>query len=647
MDSVEKRQERFESLFGSLDLHLFNEGNHFEIYKKLGAHKRIVDGIEGYNFAVWAPDAREVSVVGDFNNWDGTKHRMRSLGNSGIWEIFVPDVKEFCPYKFEIYTKQNQRLLKSDPYGSFFELRPSNASLTYHSRYLWEREPIKPSNIYEQPVAIYEMHLGSWKRRNDGFFLNYREIAELLIPYLKETGFNWVEFMPVTEHPLDSSWGYQTTGFFAPTSRHGTPDDFKFLIDQLHKNDIGVILDWTPAHFPKDEFGLYLYDGTHLYEHAYPQKRDHPDWKSAIFNYGRYEVSNFLIGSALNWLENYRIDGLRVDGVASMLYLDYSRKEGEWMPNIYGGRENLEAIEFLKKFNTVVYQKFPYAFTIAEESTAWPMVSRPVYTGGLGFGFKWNMGWMHDTLYYFSLDPIHRKYHHNCLTFSLLYAFSENFVLPLSHDEVVYGKRSLLSKMPGDMWQKFANLRLLLTYMYCHPGKKLLFMGGEFGQLSEWNYDSELDWYLLEREEHRKTKKFISDLNTIYKKEAALFEIDFSPEGFEWIDFSDYESSIISFIRKGKKVNDFLVCVFNFTPVPRYNYRVGVPMKVCYKEIFNSDSEFYGGSNMGNLGMVKAEDIPCHHMPFSINLTLPPLAGIILKPPFSAPAVEYPRWNDK
>jgi len=633
LDNIEKNQPPNRiSLFGPLDLYLFNEGNHFEIYKKLGAHKRVVNGIEGYNFAVWAPNAVKVNVKGNFNNWDGSKHQMVELGNSGIWEIFIPEVKECYPYKFEIHTKNNNVLLKSDPYGSFFELRPANASLTYKSHYKFENSKIQPTNIYKQPMAIYEMHLGSWKRRKDGFFLNYREIAEALVPYLKETGFNWVEFMPISEHPLDSSWGYQTTGFFAPTSRYGTPDDLCFLIDQLHKNNIGIILDWTPAHFPKDDFGLYLFDGTHLYEHYFPQKRDHPDWKTAIFNYGRYEVSNFLINSALNWIENYKIDGLRIDAVASMLYLDYSRKNGEWIPNKYGGKENLEAIDFLKKLNSTIYQKHPNTFTIAEESTAWPMVSRPVHMGGLGFGFKWNMGWMHDILYYFSLDPIYRKYHHNCLTFGLLYAFSENFVLPISHDEVVYGKKSLLSKMPGDTWQKFANLRTLLTYMYCHPGKKLLFMGSEFGQLSEWNYNGELEWWLLEKEEHRSIKKFVSDLNTLYKNEKALFEIDFENNGFEWIDFSDYEKSIISFIRKGEKENNFIITVFNFTPVPRYNYRIGVPLKIHYKEVFNSDSKFYGGSNTGNFGMVESENIPYHNRPFSVNLTIPPLSGIILKP---------------
>ncbi len=619
------------SLFSDIDLYLFNEGNHLEIYKKLGAHKRVVEGVVGYNFAVWAPNARGVSVVGDFNNWDGRVHKMRCLGNSGIWEIFIPGVKDLSPYKFEIHPEKGKLFLKSDPYGSFFELRPANASLTYNSQYVWESSRINPVDIYSQPVAIYEMHLGSW-RKKDGSFLNYREIADLLIPYLKATGFNWVEFMPLTEHPLDSSWGYQTTGFFAPTSRYGTPDDCRFLIDSLHKNKIGVILDWTPAHFPKDNFGLYLFDGTHLYEHSHPHKRDHPDWKTAIFNYGRYEVSNFLIASALSWIEGYNVDALRIDGVASMLYLDYSRKPGEWIPNIYGGRENIEAVEFLKKLNTVIYNKFPYSFTIAEESTSWPMVSHPVHNGGLGFGFKWNMGWMHDTLYYFSRDPIYRKYHQNTLTFSLLYAFSENFVLPLSHDEVVYGKKSLLSKMPGDEWKKLANLRLLLSYMYCHPGKKLLFMGGEFGQINEWTYNREIEWHLLEKTEHQQIKKFISDLNSLYKSEKALFEVDFQHSGFEWLDFSDWESSIISFIRRSNLKEDFIIAVFNFTPVPRYRYRIGVPTKRNYKEIFNSDSVFYGGSNLGNLGMVQSENFSSHNRPFSISITIPPLACIILKP---------------
>lgn len=619
------------SLFTDYDLYLFNEGNHLEIYKKLGAHKTSVDGAEGYNFSVWAPNASGVSLVGDFNGWDGRINQMKSRGSSGIWEIFMPGIEENTPYKFEIRTGSRSLLLKTDPYGAFFESRPKNASLTYHLDYQWKHERISAGNIREKPVAVYEVHAGSW-RKKDGNFLNYREIAEKLIPYITNLGFNWVEFLPLGEHPLDSSWGYQATGFFAPTSRHGTPDDFCFLVDSLHENNIGVILDWTAAHFPKDDFGLHRFDGTCLYEHSDPRKGEHPDWKSAIFNYGRYEISNFLAGSALNWLERYNIDALRVDGVASMLYLDYSRKEGEWIPNIYGGNENLDAVEFLKKLNTAIYKKFPSSFTVAEESTSWPMVSHPVHAGGLGFGFKWNMGWMHDMLEYFSTDPVYRKYRHNSITFGMLYAFSENFMLPFSHDEVVYGKKSLLSKMPGDMWQKFANLRLLLIYMYSFPGKKLLFMGSEFGQLNEWNHQAELDWHLLEKSEHRLVKNFVADLNRTYRKEKALFEIDCEHKGFQWIDFSDFEKSVISFIRQGKEERDFIIGVFNFTPVPRFNYRIGVPVKTFYRELLNSDSKFYGGSNTGNLEKTEAEKIPCHGRPYSINIALPPLAGIIFKP---------------
>jgi len=620
------------SFFTDYDFHLFSEGNHLEIYKKLGARKRNVEGVEGYNFSVWAPNARGVSVMGDFNGWDGRIHQMRCTGSSGIWEIFIPEIADKNLYKFEI-RKGNLLLVKSDPLGNYFEKRPGNASITYDLSYKWESERLQTENIHAKPVAVYEMHAGSWKKKN-GDFLNYREMAEQLVPYLKETGFNWVEFMPLNEHPLDSSWGYQATGFFAPTSRHGTPGDFCFLVDMLHKYNIGILLDWTAAHFPKDSFGLYNFDGTHLYEHSDPQKGEHPDWKSAIFNYGRHEVGNFLMGSALNWLEKYRIDALRVDGVASMLYLDYSRKKGEWTPNIYGGNENLDATEFLKKLNTVVYRIFPHSFTVAEESTSWPNVSRPVSAGGLGFGFKWNMGWMHDTLNYFSADPVHRKFHHNLLTFGLLYAFSENFLLPFSHDEVVYGKKSLLSKMPGDIWQKFANLRLLLAYMYCYPGKKLLFMGSEFGQVNEWNHQTELDWNLLEKKEHAGIKNYVSALNSVYMKEKALFELDFEHEGFQWIDFSDFDNSTVSFMRKGRERGDFIIAVFNFTPVPRYNYRIGVPVKTFYGEILNSDSKFYGGSNMGNWGKVKAEKIAAHNNPYSINITLPPLGAIILKPLF-------------
>ncbi len=616
------------------DLYLFNEGKNYEIYKKMGAVKIKINDVEGYHFSVWAPNAKRVSVVGDFNNWDGRRHQMKVLGNSGIWALFIPEIKDFSLYKFEIKTKNDEIFLKSDPYGKYFEKRPNNSSITYTLSYKWNDnewiEKRKSENIYEKPMCIYEIHLGSWKRKN-GEFLNYREIGEKLVPYLKELNFNWVEFLPVYEHPLDSSWGYQTTGFFAPTSRYGKPDDFCFLIDYLHQNNIGVIVDFSCAHFPKDSFSLYYFDGTHLYEHSDPRKRDHPDWHTAIFNYGRYEVKNFLISSALNLFENYHIDGIRFDAVASILYLDYSRKDGEWIPNIYGGKENLEGIGFLKELNKVIYEKYPWCFTIAEESTAWPGVSKPVYLGGLGFGFKWNMGWMHDTLFYFSLDPIYRKYHHNCLTFSLLYAFSENFILPISHDEVTYGKKSLYSKMPGNREEKFSNLKAFLTYMYGHPGKKLIFMGSEFAEEKEWNWYEERSWDLIENQENRKILKFISDLNYLYINEKPFHQIDFSPDGFQWIDFSDYEKSIISFIRKGKEKKDILIFVFNFTPVLRTNYRIGVPFNCEYIEIFNSDSIYYGGKNMGNFGKVKSENIPFHNFPFSINITIPGLSGLIFK----------------
>ena len=629
--SVEYDPYSFDSsVFTDYDFYLFAEGNHLEIHRKLGAHRRQVAGIEGFNFSVWAPNARGVSVVGDFNRWDGRIHQMKSTGRSGIWELFVPGMREYCLYKFEIRTGSSL-LVKSDPFGSFFEKRPGNASVTYSSGYRWKNGRIETGDICSRPVAIYEIHAGSWKKKGDGF-IGYREMAGDLPGYLKDTGFNWVEFMPLGEHPLDSSWGYQSTGYFAPTSRHGSPDDFRYLVDSLHEKGIGVIMDWTAAHFPKDSFGLYSFDGTHLFEHFDPRKREHPDWKSAIFNYGRHEVASFLSGSALNWLESYNIDALRVDGVASMLYLDYSRKKGEWIPNEYGGNENIEAVNFLKKLNTAVSERFPDAFTVAEESTSWPMVTGPVKSGGLGFRFKWNMGWMHDTLGYISADPLFRKYRHQMLTFGMLYAYSENFILPFSHDEVVYGKKSLMSKMPGDEWQKFAGLRLLLTYMYCYPGKKLLFMGNEFGQVEEWNHQGQLDWHLLLKSEHAGIKKLVSDLNRIYMEEKALYEADFEQQGFQWIDFSDFEKSAISFIRRGREKNDFLVAAFNFTPVARFDYRIGVPARTDYSEIMNSDSAFYGGGNKGNLNMVKAETIPFHSQPFSARVTLPPLGGIILKP---------------
>ncbi len=621
------------------DLHLIGEGTHYKNYEKLGAHVMEINGVKGVHFAVWAPNAKEISVVGNFNNWDRKRHKMQLLGDSGIWEIFIPGLDEGELYKFEITSKYHgYREQKADPFAFFFEVRPKSAAIVYNiNKYKWNddkwMENRKNKNWFDSPIAIYEVHLGSWMRvpEENNRFLTYRELSERLIPYVKEMGYTHIELLPVTEHPLDASWGYQTIGYFAPTSRFGKPEDFMYFIDQCHQNEIGVIMDWVPAHFPKDAHGLGFFDGTCLYEHEDPRKGEHRDWGTLIFNYGRNEVANYLISNALFWLDKYHIDGLRVDAVASMLYLDYSRKPGDWIPNIYGGNENLEAIAFIKRFNEVVHQYHPNVLTIAEESTAWPSVSRPTYLGGLGFSMKWNMGWMHDTLEYFSKDPIYRKYHTDKLTFSMIYAFTENFVLPFSHDEVVHGKRSMLDKMPGDMWQKFANLRALYTYMYGHPGKKLLFMGSEFGQWNEWNFDSSLDWHLLQYEPHQKLQRFMKDLNSLYKKEPAFYELDFSWHGFEWIDFHDSDNSVISFIRKARNPDDFVVFVFNLTPVPRSGYRIGVPKKGFYKELLNSDSELYWGSNQGNAGGVYAEEIPQHGRPYSINLTLPPLSAIVFK----------------
>lgn len=622
------------------DLHLIGEGSHYKKYEKLGAHVIEFDGVKGVHFAVWAPNAKRVSVIGDFNNWDAGSNPMHCLGSSGIWEAFVPGAGEGALYKFEIksrlrkYTSQ-----KADPFAFYFELRPKSASIVYDiNGYEWsDDEWIRRRaeiNWLESPVAMYEVHLGSWMSvpEEGGRWLNYRELAGKLIPYVKELGYTHIELLPVTEHPLDASWGYQTLGYFAPTCRHGTPKDFMYFIDRCHQSNIGVVLDWVPAHFPTDGHGLGFFDGTCLYEHEDPKKGFHPDWGTKIFNYGRNEVRSFLLSNALFWLEKYHIDGLRVDAVASMLYLDYSRKEGEWIPNIYGGRENLEAIDFIKRFNEIAHQYHPGVLTIAEESTAWPGVSKPTYLGGLGFSMKWNMGWMNDTLEYFSKDPVYKKFHHNNLTFSLLYAFSENFILPLSHDEVVHGKGSLLNKMPGDMWQKFANLRMLHGFMYGHPGKKLLFMGGEFGQWDEWNFDRSLDWRLLDYEPHRGLQRFIKDLNHIYKAEPSLYEADFDYTGFDWIDFHDVEGSIISFARRARHYNDFTVFVCNFTPVPRHNYRIGVPEQCFYAELLNSDSAFYWGSNMGNSGGIHAEQMPIHKKPYSIKIALPPLSVMIFKP---------------
>jgi 1,4-alpha-glucan branching enzyme len=629
----------FLPVLSDFDRYLIGEGSHYKIYEKLGAHVTEINGIRGVHFAVWAPNARRVSIIGDFNRWDGRRHQMRILGLSGIWEIFLPGLGEGETYKFQIKSGSKAIFEKADPYAFYAEIRPKSASIVYDidkyrwSDAAWMRERSK-KDWFELPISVYEAHLGSWMRapeENNGF-LTYQGLADRLIKYVREMGYTHIELLPVSEHPLDASWGYQTTGYFAPTSRHGKPEDFMNLVDRCHQSGIGVILDWVPAHFPTDGHGLGFFDGTYLYEHSDPRKGYHPDWGTKIFNYGRREVKNFLLSSALFWCEKYHVDGLRVDAVASMLYLDYSRKEGEWIPNIYGGRENLEAIDFIKSFNEIVHHDFPGILTIAEESTAWGGVSKPVHLGGLGFSLKWNMGWMNDTLEYFSKDPVHRKYHHNNLTFSLLYAFSENFILVFSHDEVVHGKRSLLNKMPGDMWRKFANLRLLYGFMFTHPGKKLFFMGGEFGQWDEWDDNKSLDWQLLQFAPHKCLQKFVMDLNNIYQSQPALYEVDFHYEGFEWIDFRDADNSIIAFIRRAKDTDDFIVALCNFTPVPRTGYRFGVPADCFYKEILNSDSDIYWGSNMGNAGGLNSDPIPWHGKPFSINATLPPLSIVIFKP---------------
>lgn len=623
------------------DLHLIGEGTHYKNYEKLGAHVVEIDGSIGVHFAVWAPNAKSVSVIGNFNDWNDKKHPMKLLGDSGIWEIFIPGLGEWELYKFVIKSKyKGYREQKADPFAFYFEVRPKSAAIVYNinNKHKWQdaewMQMREKRNWFESPISIYEVHLGSWMRvpEENNRFLTYRELADKLIPYTKQLGYTHIELLPITEHPLDASWGYQTIGYFAPTSRFGRPEDFMYFVDKCHQNGIGVIMDWVPAHFPKDAHGLGFFDGTCLYEHEDPKKGEHRDWGTLIFNYGRNEVANYLISNALFWLDKYHIDGLRVDAVASMLYLDYSREHGQWIPNIYGGNENLEAIDFIKRLNEVVHKYHPGVLTIAEESTAWPAVSKPTYLGGLGFSMKWNMGWMHDTLLYFSKDPVHRKYYTNNLTFSMLYAFTENFILPFSHDEVVHGKKSMLDKMPGDMWQKFANQRALYGYMYGHPGKKLMFMGAEIGQWREWDFDSSLDWHLLQYEPHQKLQRFISDLNHLYKTEPAFYEVDFDWHGFEWIDCSDSENSVVSFIRRTKNADNFLVFVFNFTPVPRFGYRIGVPREGFYKEILNSDSEIYWGGNIGNAGGIYAENIPSHNRHYSLNLILPPLSVLIFKP---------------
>lgn len=628
------------SLLTDFDTYLFNEGSHFRAYEKLGAHIREHEGRKGVCFAVWAPNAVSVSVMGDFNGWDKTSHPLRLRGSSGIWEGFIEGVWIGCAYKYHIVSSLNgYQVDKADPYGILHETPPKTASRVWDLSYSWndqawmERRGSK--NALDAPMSVYEVHLGSWRRKfQNGTWrpLNYRELAPLLAEHVKSLGFSHVEFMPIMEHPFYGSWGYQVTGFFAPTSRYGTPQDFMYLVDFLHKEGIGVILDWVPSHFPTDEHGLVYFDGSHLYEHADPRKGLHPEWNSAIFNYGRNEVKSFLISSALFWLDKYHIDGLRVDAVASMLYLDYGRQGGDWIPNEYGGNENLEAIAFLRRLNEEVYKTYPDVQTIAEESTAWPMVSRPTYVGGLGFGLKWDMGWMHDTLRYFSNDPIFRGYHQGELTFRMVYAFNENFILPLSHDEVVYGKGSLIRKMPGDDWQKFANLRLLLGYMFAQPGKKLLFMGAEIAQWDEWNHEKSLDWHLLDYDRHAGLKRWLSDLARAYATEGALHEGDCKPQGFEWVDFSDAAASVLSFLRKPIQGGSPILAVFNFTPVPRLSYRIGVPFGGVWKELLNSDAKEYFGSGMGNQGQVMALSDPCHGRPFSLELTLPPLAVLFFKP---------------
>ena len=625
----------FAPQLSDFDIYLINSGEHWHAYRVLGAHDHCVDGIDGTLFAVWAPGAERVSVVGDFNHWDGRCHPMQVRGGSGIWELFIPGLEAGTLYKFELRNRDTGAVLvKIDPYARRFERRPQTACITVGtSAYAWNDGEwlSKRSSLDWQhaPMSVYEVHLGSWQRDEHGEFLDYRTLADRLVEYVAETGFTHIELLPVTEHPLDASWGYQTTGYYAPTSRFGSPDDFRYMVDRLHQAGIGVLLDWVPGHFPRDDFALARYDGTALFEHEDPRLGEHRDWGTLIFNYGRNEVRNFLVSSAMFWVEEFHIDGLRVDAVASMLYLDYSREAGDWVPNKFGGRENLDAIDFLRDLNSTVQGQHPGTLIIAEESTAWPQVTRPPELGGLGFAMKWNMGWMHDILEYFKQDPVHRKYHHDQLTFGLLYAFTENFVLPFSHDEVVHGKRSLLYRMPGDEWQRFANLRLLYAFMYAYPGKKLLFMGCEFGQGDEWNFDGQLDWYVRQFPLHEGVRTLVRDLNRLYREHPALHSHDFEWQGFDWIDCHDAPQSVLSFVRRGGDRELVVLC--NFTPVPRVDYRVGVPSGGAYREILNSDSEFYGGSNLGNAPVVLAEPTPWMGREFSLSLSLPPLGLLIFE----------------
>lgn len=625
------------SYLSDYDIHLLGQGQHYRAWEKLGAHPGEHQSKQGTWFSVWAPNAEAVSVVGEFNGWQEGAASLENHSGSGFWVGFVPGVGHGQLYKYAITSRyEGYRVQKADPVGFASEITPHTASKIWIlGDYTWGDEvwmaERKEKNGLKSPMSIYEIHLGSWMRGEGNCWLTYRELAEKLVSYVLEMGFTHVEILPITEHPFDGSWGYQPVGYFAPTSRFGTPHDFMFLVDSLHRAGIGVILDWVPAHFPRDEHGLGYFDGTHLYEHADPRQGRHQDWGTSIFNFGRPQVVNFLLANALFWLEVYHVDGLRVDAVASMLYLDYSRAEGEWVANIHGGRENLEAIAFLRRCNELVYQEHPDVVMAAEESTAWPMVSRPTYLGGLGFGLKWNMGWMHDLLQYMAKDPIHRKYHHNQLTFSLVYAFQENFLLPLSHDEVVHGKGSLLGKMPGDRWQRFANLRLLFGLMFTHPGKKLLFMGGEFGQWSEWNHDTSLDWHLLGDGDHQGLQRWVRDLNTTMRGEPALYQLDFEPSGFSWIDANDSEQSVISFIRRGQNPDDVVVCACNFTPAPRHNHRLGVPLGGYWEEILNSDAPLYGGSGQGNLGGVEASPVAAFGHYHSLMVSLPPLAIVVFR----------------
>ncbi|MDP8267027.1 MAG: 1,4-alpha-glucan branching protein GlgB [Candidatus Aceula meridiana] len=627
------------SLLTDQDIYLFREGSHSRLYEKLGSHIIEHDGVKGVHFSVWAPNAKKVSIMADFNGWNDKSHPLAvRWDGSGIWEGFVPGVESGSLYKYCIISNnRNHRSEKRDPFAFYSEIPPCTASIVWDIDYSWKdkgwMDNRHKNNSLSAPISVYEVHLGSWRKKqgDNGRFLNYKEAAEQLAQYLHDMNYTHVEFMPLTEHPFFGSWGYQTIGYFAPTSRYGTPQDLMYLMDYLHQKGFGIIMDWVPSHFPSDGHGLAYFDGSHLFEHADPRKGFHPDWKSFIFNYGRNEVRSFLMSSAMFWFDKYHIDGIRVDAVASMLYLDYSRKEGEWIPNQYGGRENIEAVEFMKKLNLEVYKNYPDVQMIAEESTAWPMVSKPIFMGGLGFGMKWNMGWMHDALDYFSKDPVYRKYHHNQLTFSLCYAFTENFMMSISHDEVVHGKGSLIDKMPGDDWQKFANLRVLYGYMYGHPGKKLLFMGQEFGQRSEWNHEKGLEWYVLEHECHVQLQRWVKELNYFYKTEPALYENDFDSQGFEWVDCSDSERGVMSFIRKDSPNKNSVLVVCNFTPAPHNNYKIGVPSSGFWKEILNSDAKEYGGSGQGNLGGLESSPLPSQGKYYSLSLTIPPLAVLFFK----------------